>query len=273
MNSAKNLPLEFGNYQPLVSERLQTRPQLGKWIHRIFGYTVMGNYSRSIIFKDLIKKLPAASFEKVLDLGCGYGEYAFMMGKALPHSRITALDIKTRCISAIRRALLKIDLTNVDTHLGKIETLEEDYYDFIYSVDVFEHIPEAEMPFASCWEKLRPGGYLLVKIPSRTQKTLFPEGWFEEHHDWLEDEHVGQVYELEDLRARFEAEGFEVVHASYSDGFLSRVAWEWAYLCRKMGQAMYLLNLPICKALVHLDKFINGSKSGNAIQVIGKKPE
>ena len=53
------------------------------------------------------------------------------------------------------------------------------------------------MPFKDALNRLKPGGLLLVKIPNKTQNTILPENWFEDHHHWLEDEHVGQIYDLE----------------------------------------------------------------------------
>jgi hypothetical protein len=82
---------------------------------------------------------------------------------------------------------------------------------------------------------------------------------------------VGQVYDLQGLKARFESEGFEIVHASYSDGIISRLAWELAYLGKKAGVITQLLSLPIAKRLIHLDRIFHSKKEGNAIQVIGRK--
>jgi hypothetical protein len=127
------------------------------------------------------------------------------------------------------------------------------------------------MPFKSVYERLKPGGHFLVKIPNVTQKTIFPESLFEEHQEWLEEEHVGQVYDLETLKARFTSENFEIVHASYSDGYLSRFAWELAYLGKKAGTITQVITLPIAKGLIHMDRWFHRGTWGNAIQVIGRK--
>jgi hypothetical protein len=73
------------------------------------------------------------------------------------------------------------------------------------------------------------------------------------------------------LKARFESENFEIVHASYSDGYLSRLAWEIAYLGKKLGVFTQLITLPIAKGLIHLDRLVHRPTWGNAIQVIGRK--
>ena len=129
------------------------------------------------------------------------------------------------------------------------------------------------MPFVQAYEKLRPGGYLLVKIPNRDQLTILPEQWFEEHHDWLEDEHIGQIYDLEGLRQRMEKEGFDIIYEAYGDGWWSRLGWELGYLSHKAGPVLQLVCLPLAKLLVRVDFLFNHRNGGNTIQVIGRKKE
>lgn len=267
------MEIVFGKMQDQMSERMRQRPRLAKWVKRIFGYTLVGNYARALTFKELLDQLPMANFKRIMDLGCGYGEYAFMLADALPKATVTALDINQKSIKNIAGLAEKHGLDNLETHANTIDTLEglDGQYDFIYSVDVFEHIKVEEMPFAQARTKLRPGGYLLIKIPSREQLTILPEGWFEEHHDWLEDEHIGQVYELSDLENRMKQEGFEVVYSAYADGWWSRLGWELGYLSHKAGPFFQLLCLPLAKGMVWLDRMVHRRKSGNTIQVIGQK--
>lgn len=270
---ASNMDFVFGKYQFHTSDKLSRYPLLSKVVTGLFGYTNLGNYARSRIFIKLLKQLPVEQFNNILDLGCGYGEYSFMLADAFPKCRITALDIDQDRIQTVKKAIDEVGMSNIRTvnHFLEKEPIEETY-DFIFSIDVFEHIQESQMPFAAAYERLKPGGYMMVKIPNVTQKTIFPDHWFEEHHEWLDEEHIGQIYDLEGLRKRFTQEGFEIVHASYSDGWLSRLGWELAYLTKKGGYIPQLTFLPIAKTLVHLDHALHRGKSGNAIQVIGRKP-
>jgi SAM-dependent methyltransferase len=261
----------FGKAQILTSQRMQQQPRMARLIYNVFGYTSIGNYARAQVFIKLLKKLPLKRFRHILDLGCGMGEYSLMMAEHLPQAQVTAIDILPDRVAAVKKAKTKLGLTNLAVKQRKIEDLEDQKFDFIFSVDVFEHIPEKEMPFKSAFERLNNGGYLLVKMPDIHQFTIMPENWFEEHNEWLSHEHVGQVYNLEDLRERFGQEGFEVVHAAYADGPVSRLAWEIGYLAKKGGAAFHLLLLPLCKGLVKLDVLLGFRSKGNTIQVIGQK--
>ncbi|HWB62911.1 MAG TPA: methyltransferase domain-containing protein [Chitinophagales bacterium] len=271
MQTAINL--NYGQAQYLLSERMQAFPALSKFLNQTVGYTNIGNYARAKVFRKHLSKLDLASVENVLDLGCGYGENAIMVSQALRHAKITALDIDTRALGRVRHAQQKLELDNMTVHEGKIDTLKEEQFDLIYSVDVFEHIEESEMPFAECRAKLKQGGRLLVKIPNKVQRTFFEEKYFAEHNEWVDHEHPGQVYFLKDLEARFWKEGFKVVFAEQTDGLLARLAWELAYFAKKGGSLLQLASLPVCKLLINLDLWAHptGSNQGNAITVIGQK--
>lgn len=263
----------FGKTQVLTSRRMQNRAWLAKIIYRIFGYTSLGNYARAQVFIRLIKRLPVERFRHILDLGCGLGEYSFMLAEALPRAKVTAIDILPGRVAEVKKAKAGTGMHNLEVYQSKIEELPAEYqFDFIFSVDVFEHIREQEMPFEEAYRRLRPGGFLLVKMPGKQQQTFLPESWFEEHREWLEHEHVGQVYELDDLKERFKQQGFQLIYAAYADGPLSRIAWEISYLAKKGGAVFQLLLLPLCKALVWLDNLRENRRQGNTIQVIGKKP-
>ncbi|TDQ17053.1 ubiquinone/menaquinone biosynthesis C-methylase UbiE [Algoriphagus boseongensis] len=264
--------LTFGQAQCYTSERMNSHVALAKIFRALFGYTNVGNYARFTIFQKLVKQIPLSEKAQILDLGTGYGEYAISLAEALPAAKIHALDIDKSRIQTLNHALNQAKISNVETYDTYLQETEIQELDFAFSVDVFEHIAPEQMPFAEVLKRLKPGGYFLVKIPNKTQKTIFPEKYFEEHQEWLEDEHIGQVYDLKGLQARFKQEGFEVVHASNSDGYLSRFAWEIAYLGKKAGVLTQLLSLPLAKGLIHMDRWVHSGKWGNAIQVIGRKP-
>lgn len=261
----------FGKSQVLTSGRMLQHPRLARLLYKIFGYTSLGNYARAQVFIRLLEKLPTERFRHILDLGCGMGEYSFMLAESLPHAAVTAIDILPDRVAAVKKAKAQLGIPNLEVKQSRVEDLLEEKFDFIFSVDVFEHIRENEMPFQHACARLKQGGYLLVKMPSHRQFTLLPENWFEEHTEWLAHEHVGQVYTLEGLQKRFEREGFEVVHATYADGPISRLAWEISYLAKKGGAVPHLLLLPLCKALVKLDLRLGFRSKGNTIQVIGRK--
>ena len=266
------MKFQFAHNQHLMSKSHARYPILGKIVNHLFGTTNVGQYARANLFQKILNELPHHKFQHVLDLGCGQGEYAFMMANAFKKTQITALDIEKERIRSINEIIGFQHISNLSTHLGGCDTLPKDnQFDFIYSIDVFEHIEEDEMPFADAYLRLKENGLLLVKMPSRDQVKVLPRKWFAKHEEWLNKEHIGQIYMLEDLENRMKKEGFEIVYSSYGDGMISRLSWELGYLSRKGGPIIQLLLLPFLKALVLLDRTTFSSTKGNSIQVIGKK--
>ena len=267
------IKFNYGTNQYLLSRKMQAIPQLGKLLNKVLGYTNIGNYSRAKVFTKQLSTLDLQSMNKILDLGCGYGENALMMSQALPSKEVHALDISSIALSRVRLAKEKLGLKNLNVYESKIDALPASDFDLIYSVDVFEHIPADEMPFEDCYAKLKKGGHLLVKIPNKYQHTIFNEKYFAEHNEWVEHEHPGQVYFLDGLADRFRKAGFQIVFAKQTDGPMARLACEIAYFMKKIGPVSQLVTLPLCKLLVNLDLMLlpGGTSKGNAITVIGKK--
>lgn len=263
---------QFGKYQPFVSDKMRQRPKLSKIINSVFGYTAMGAYGRQLIFKKLLNYVPMDKVRTIMDLGCGQGEFSFMLADAHKDAVIDAVDLDTHAINKIQKTIDHFRIENLRAYNVPIEKVEKkDYYDLIFSVDVFEHIKVENMPFNECYRKLKKGGYLIIKMPNKVHQTILPNSWFEEFNEWQEDEHIGQVYDLPDLTKRFEDEGFKIVTSFYSDGIIARAGWEFNYIMMKGGSIMHLISLPISKGLMKIDKLFRHKKKGNYIQVVGQK--
>lgn len=270
---ASDITYEYGKSQVFSSPRMRKYPTIGKLIYKVFGYTSIGNWARANVFIDRLKLLPMKDFKKIMDLGAGLGEFTFMMAEAHPDKQITALEIAPDRIALLQEVVAKQKYKNVTVFPDYIANHKDDNsYDFIFSIDVFEHILKEQMPFEEAYRKLKPGGYLMVKMPNVTQIAIFPNSWFEEHNKWLEDEHIGQVYNLDQLVDRFKQAGFTIEHASYSDGWVSRLGWEISYFSAKGGSVVQLAFLPLVKFIYLIERMtFRSKKNGNCIQVIGRK--
>lgn len=105
--------------------------------------------------------------KRLLDIGCGAGNYSLKMLQAIPDLHITMIDLSERMLD---RAIVRVSAAtsgNVVTKQGDIRKLplQPESYDIILAGAVFHHLrgdDEWHSVFAKCYKTLRPGGSLWI---------------------------------------------------------------------------------------------------------------
>jgi len=231
--------------------------------HTPFRPVHLGYYTRNLYFKKYLRRLPVHLFVKILDAGCSSGSYAVEVANAYPHMEVTAVDIKTIDFPLS----FPPNLTFFEQNLMELETA--DAFDFIYSIDVLEHIKENRPVMENLFRALKPGGYIFLHIPNdRASKHIFPVRHFKDFDKWAKDEHVGEQYTPTELRAALEPMGFTIIASEYTFGFPGRLAWEIDRMCDSHFK-MKILFMPLLKTLAHLAVFTH-HKSGSTLVLAQK---
>lgn len=89
-------------------------------------------------FNRIIKHVPKSG--EVLDFGCSFGTFSFLMSERNPYLRITGVDLdRKRIAKAKLRAGNNGNLKFIAGDVTKMETDEK--YDAVTCIDVFHHIP------------------------------------------------------------------------------------------------------------------------------------
>lgn len=210
------------------------------------------NYNRFI--KRIIRQ-NADNAAHVIDFGAGIGAFA--------HStRVWAQ--KLICIEPDhkQKSILEDDKLNVESSLSPIS---ENSIDFVYTINVLEHIKNDFTSIQEIYKILRPGGKLLIYVPALP---------------WLYsnmDARVGHFrrYSMKDLLNKTIAAGFEVKQSEYVDclGVLATLIYK---LIGNSNGSFSLKSLIIYDKLVFpisriVDKFLN-KFVGKNILVICEKP-
>jgi len=105
--------------------------------------------------------------DKVLDIGCGYGETCLEMGKMVsPGGEVLGLDCTEAFLDVANRERDEAGLANVKFVLGDAQTypLPENYYDVVYSrfgVMFFQNVVYA---LRNAHKALKPGGRLCMIV-------------------------------------------------------------------------------------------------------------
>jgi SAM-dependent methyltransferase len=162
------------------------------------------NYNRMLI--DVVKR-HARRGERVLDFGAGVGTFALPMQRDGYAVECVELD------DAQRATLAAQGLTVHRT----LEGIRDGSVDFVYTLNVLEHIDDDVGALRDIGRTLRDDGRLLVYVPAFP--VLFTRM----------DERVGHLrrYRRKDLRAKVDAAGFDVLRNDYVDslGFLATLVY------------------------------------------------
>ncbi len=107
--------------------------------------------------------------KQVLDAGCGtgYGAYYLIEHGA---TSVLAIDSSSKAISFCRKHFQKPALTFQQMDISRIEGLQDQQYDVIFSSNALEHVSGLARFFYSANRLLKPNGVLLIAVPPITNE-------------------------------------------------------------------------------------------------------
>lgn len=118
------------------------------------------------------------SHKKILDFGCGIGDYGLSSIENSPTRRCDFYDINDKNLSYLEwRISQRIDAKTLTDRqarvLRKLENLDSDY-DVIYAVDVLEFIPDAEKVLELLRSKLKKNGIMFITMSPKESPVTLP---------------------------------------------------------------------------------------------------
>ncbi len=118
------------------------------------GTEVLENLTEAVNYNNSLKKLvlKEAKNGAVLDFGAGIGTFSDLLKKEL---NPVCLEVDKNQAAVLKSKGFEI-----------VETLNEEQFDFIYSLNVLEHIENHETIVRELFKALRPGGRLLIFVPA-----------------------------------------------------------------------------------------------------------
>ena len=255
--------MRFGSQ--LYQLKLPVNPRQNRFFYPIYGQIQIGGRIRFCHFTRLFR--PIDKQFRLLDFGCGNGNYGFVVASEHPQSRIDSYDSDQRKFPLLRK--LKGKPNNLFfLSWEDYSTLPEQSYDFILCIDVLEHIKDDVGTLKYLTGLLKPGGILFIHLPKNhlKRKGVLQDVSREEH-----DDHVRDEYTESEIRDLFEGiSSLKLLNLVYTFGFWGELAWEIDnILIRHSPKIRYLL-FPILYSMAWLD---SRSKNpwGNGFFLIGQK--
>ncbi|MCB0189809.1 MAG: class I SAM-dependent methyltransferase [Caldilineaceae bacterium] len=181
--------------------------------HRYYQYLRDRDYSSTdALLRVLRWYLPHFDgFHRVLDIGCGHGEFLQLLEEA-GHEAV-GIDIDPAMVATCQARGLTAYEGDVLTWL----TTQEQPFDAIFSSNVIEHLdaPTVQTLIRHAYKALRPGGLLLIGTPN-------PESLIVQFHEfWRDPTHV-RLYSRQLIEFFFADAGF----VSIQNGNNAEAAWE-----------------------------------------------
>jgi ubiquinone/menaquinone biosynthesis C-methylase UbiE len=111
----------------------------------------------------VLRLLPPLDHKRVLEIGCGRGDFALTLAQRFPSATIAALDFSERAVDIARDRAQTIG-AKVDFTTGNAESLpfEPGSFDFVVSCECMEHVPVPQKMANEIARCLRSGGEFIV---------------------------------------------------------------------------------------------------------------
>jgi SAM-dependent methyltransferase len=151
----------------------------------------------------------AGPTDRILDFGAGIGTFSIpLKGEGW----------NVECVETDPSQLQRI-IEQGAQGFSNLNEVPDEIYDYIYTLNVLEHIEDDQAALLNLFSKLKPGGRLLIYVPAF--QLLFTSM----------DRAVGHFrrYTLKELSEQIKSAGFEVKEARYVDsiGFIASLVFKY----------------------------------------------
>lgn len=110
-------------------------------------------------FLDLLETYPSA---KVLDCGCGSGDFSIECAQKIGTSSICGVETTEKLAQLAEQNGIRIYRQD----LNNLLSIENDAFDVILASQVIEHLYKTDTFIKEIYRILRPGGYLVISTPN-----------------------------------------------------------------------------------------------------------
>ncbi len=116
----------------------------------------------------IMRQIPSEG--KLLDLGCGFGVFSYLFAFERPRLKILGIDPSGQRIERAKKVLAMPG--NLEFRQGFVENLNDNNFDAITLIDVVYYLSEEQQIkiLASCYERMRNGGILIIKTMDKSQR-------------------------------------------------------------------------------------------------------
>lgn len=192
-----------------------------RFLHQLVGEVYVGRRAKLVHFQRWMDRIQLAPTARILEAGSGDGLFSFWMAKKFPQASVTGLELNRVEAEVCQRIAVGERLKNLTFVAGDLCGSEiEGAFDFIFCLDVLEHIPDDLAVLKGLHTALVEGGTLLVHVPHRSFLKLDGELLtVPDEEAWkFHSGHVRSGYSPQQLTEKLQSVGFKVLGTRETQG-------------------------------------------------------
>ena len=108
-------------------------------------------------------RLPLTGIGRLLDVGCGDGSFAALLGRAFRASELYGVDISERAVRLAQRN--DVVANRVDVGRDSL-SFQDRYFDLVFAGEILEHLLHPDWLLGEVYRVLAPAGHIIVTTPN-----------------------------------------------------------------------------------------------------------
>ncbi|HLD88870.1 MAG TPA: class I SAM-dependent methyltransferase [Candidatus Nanoarchaeia archaeon] len=239
----------------------------GKIYAAVFGKPFIALYLRSLYFIDFLNKnnKNRKKFSKILDAGCGEGDFSFYLAKRFPKAGIDACDLYRKDIEANRKIARNLKIKNINFFVKNLKSIKgKEKYDLILLMNLLSFNENDDKILSNLHSALKKKGILLITDSHISDKVKIKKT--ESPHDYR----VRKGYSEKKLKKMLEKAEFEVEIRRFCSGF--------SYIAHYLDNRIFSFNYfvrgffaPFLKIFAFVGQKFESRNKGIYVLAIAKK--
>jgi len=165
---------------------------------------------------------------RILDAGCGAGQYVIFMNRLFDNAQIDALDGDSRRISCLSEDFAHIKLNNIKLICQDLQELQgSEEYDLILCSAVLEYIADDNKVIANFVRALKPSGQMVIYQPVKITagNNRLKAGFERNVADRIAEKQLPLInrYTKEELIDLVKVPGLQIERIMYTHGLCGRI--------------------------------------------------
>ena len=134
-----------------------------KYAEKFVGLTPKSYEELSDRHRKVLEILSRYRFERILDVGCGDGNFTALVGKACGAKEVYGVDISEKGVEMAKKKGIKAFKVDVDEERLPFD---DTYFDVVTALEVIEHLFDPDHFLEEVYRVLKPNGVFVLSTPN-----------------------------------------------------------------------------------------------------------